>query len=265
MQPIQAKLGADRRLKVTLGAGTYTGAETLTAAIWPGDDQAAVITPTCTWIDPEERTLSVAWTADDTEDLAPGRYPLELAITASGQVTRLDVAVVEFLATPGAGTARPAYCTFDNLRVEAGSWLDSLQGDSTTQAGFAEERAEAREEFERLLHALYDGPSTTGIGWPGYLPTREPMGRSTWLTEQLAADALLVRSDVRRWNVLWSLYLVCKRQIGKDAKSPYRTMAAEYLAEASALAKTITAELDTDGDGEGEIAIHLGTIRTLRA
>jgi hypothetical protein len=264
MDTIRAKIGAIRRVKLILETGTYTGSETLAASVWPGDDRAALFSPTVAWLDPDARTMSLSWAGSDTSGLAPGRYRLELRITSGGATTKLDVAAVDLLATPGSATAPAAYCTFDDLRVEAGSWVESLQADVSTQAGFAEERGRAREEFDRLVQAHYGGEAFSGIGWPGYTGGPTTFGRSTWLADQLDADALIVTPDVRRWNALWTLYLVCRRQIGVKADSPYQAMAAGYRAEAEALAKGLAAELDTDADGECDVAIPLGMIRTLR-
>ena len=194
---------------------------------------------------------------EQTADLPPATYPVRLGITTADQETTVWVPLcrLRILPAPGTRPARPVYCSYDDLRIHAGAWLDALySGGEATQAGAAEERAEARAAFDEMLVARGGGGS---IG---------PGSRAAWLESLLDADGLIVSEPVRRWNVLWSLHLVCRRQITTRAanENPYRALAADYKAEADALLPTLAPEIDTGGDGVGDVVIPMGTLRIYR-
>jgi hypothetical protein len=254
---IEAYCGALRRLKLTLPAGrTYTGATPLAAQVWPGDDRPVLFAPTVAWLDADERTVTLTIAPAQTTTVTPGTYPVRLGIGASDARAWVPLCLLRLRAAPGTGVAGSVYCTFDSLRRYAGGWLDALygQGDAS-QAGYAEERAAARAEFESRLHGRYNAMLGSGEGL---------FSRSPWLTDELAAEHLLVTEPIARWNALWALHLVCRRQVMAKGDNPYLGLADRYRDEADALLPTITAELDTDDDGQGDVAIPLGTVRILR-
>lgn len=81
--------------------------------------------------------------------------------------------------------------------------------------------------------------------------------RNRWLADQLAADKLLVRDEIRDACTHYSLYLLTEGQIGQEDDTRWLTRAAWHLAAAERIACGIIAELDTNGDGYGDYAIDL--------
>jgi hypothetical protein len=121
--------------------------------------------------------------------------------------------------------------------------------DANDQAGFAEQRAEARQWFEDVLHACDTSSrrtlSSSPLLWTrvGTLGTR---GRNPWLVEQLAADKLIVTRPIREAVACYALSLILVSR--PELAGPYRMRANE-------LAKTVVAEIDTNADGVGDYVI----------
>lgn len=249
---IEAYAGADRWLEAQLEPGSYTAMMPLAAQCWPGDDLAVLFEPSVTWLDPSAGQVLVGIHADQTAGLPPATYPIRLGISTEDGLTTAWVPLLSLRLRPSPGTrvARAVYCSYDDLRVHAGGWLDSLFSQSDAAcAGAAEERGSARAELEAVLLARWAGDRA-------------------WLSEQLGAGRLIVTEPIRRWNVLWSLYLVCRRQIAAKSghgDDPYRRLASDYRAEADALLATLAVELDLDADGVADLSLPMGTIRALRA
>lgn len=248
---------------------TYTGAATLAADCWRGDDQSALFHPSVAWLDAPAGTIAFTVDAADSSGLAPGVYSLLLWITAGGDPVSRPIGNLRVLPAPGSGTARPVYCTWDEVKRLAGSWAEKLQRADTDQTGFAEERADARQELEEKLHAAWRPDFQDGRVQTSYDDLYYPWSRLTqlkdpWLIAALEADQLLVTSRIRDWCGYHALSLICQRQINPAKDEGYAAAAAYYASKADSLAAMIVAEIDTDNDGQGDVPIRLNAMRVVR-
>lgn len=246
---------------------TYTADAPLAIDCWRGDDQAALFQPSAAWIDASAGTIAMTISEAQSLALSVGRYQLLLTVTGSAGAAKHAIGWLDVRPAPGSAVARPVYCSWDEAKRYAGSWAEKLQRADSDQTGFAEERADAREEFDDLLHAHYRGgqvDALTGLrslnSW-----TRARTGlKSPWLVEQLAADRLLVTKAIRECCSLMALAMVCRRQIDPAKDGGYARAASYFATRADDLAATITAEIDVDGDGVGDQAIILGAVDSLK-
>jgi hypothetical protein len=267
---IQSKQGADRVQDITLidGQGapvtTFTAGAALAAAVWAGDQQEAAFAPTVAWVDAAAGTVRLTFAAADTADLAPGSYPVQLTITASGLVRKNNVATLQILASPGADTAQAVYCTAEQLLNHV-PWLDELLG-SDDQAGFAEQRAMAREWFDDLVAARYAAESGGSLQFTPYLPGTAYGGNGSeaYIREQLDENKLVVRPWVVRAVSYYAAGEILRHQVGTRDKTSYQVLGDRYMADARDLARQHYAELDVDADGVAEIRVSLGSLRISR-
>lgn len=226
--------------------GVYAGTETLAARVWPGDDQAVSFTPAAAWLSASDGTVDLSVTGAQTAGVSPGEYRLQVRITDGGSTYSAFEATLAIAAAPGAGTAPAVYCTLDDLHRYGRHALLELQ-DQNDQAGWAEQRAEARQWFEDVLHACDRGANETGLGWGVRSRVRaRERGRNPWLVTQLAADLLIVTRPIREAVACYALSLILVSR--PELAGPYRMRANE-------LAKTIVAEIDTNADGVGDYVI----------
>jgi hypothetical protein len=234
--------------------------------LWAGDDQQALITGFGTLQSPSTAALvDISITKASLTSLPPGTYRIAGVLNPGvDDVPWLDDRIQ---ITPGPGTAAApkVYCSYSDLTDEC-SWIGELL-DKNDQAGFAEKRRQARDAFEDLLHRHFR--SNTGLTRQQALiagvGTRRQGMRSPWLTEQLAANKLIITPIIVRANALFALGAILKDKIGSKGRTSYQQLAAMYAGMADDVASGITAEIDADGDGYGDVAIELGIVDTLRS
>ena len=252
----------------------FEDAATLACSAWSGDDQAEAFAPAAEW----ETTASTGRVAitidgDDTTDLAPGNYLIQLAITASGSTAIRRIATLRLLAAPGSAEALSTYATAEDMRRQC-SWIEDLQTEQD-QLGFAEQRHEARMEFERLLQLHYRGPANGSRqttldhlldgGW-----SFRAGGDDATLQDWLDDDRLMLTGPtgeaIIRWNALTAIALVLDDQVGSKGDSSYQELAALYRRLADNLARSLTPGIDTTDtpDGVADIWISLATTDRIR-
>jgi hypothetical protein len=246
---------------------SYTGSATLSIECWRGDDQASLFSPTAAWISAAAGTISCVISAAQSTTLTVGRYNLMLTVTGTDGPAKYQFGFLDVTPAPGSGTVRATYQTWDQTKRYAGSWAEKLQRADSDQTGFAEERADARQEFESLLHAHNRGSGgglTSSFGAYEPLSTGRNGFRDSWLTTALAANKLLVTKPIIECCALMTLASICRRQIDPSKSDGYSAAASYFAARADDIAATISAEIDDNADGYGDVIIHLGTTDTLR-
>jgi hypothetical protein len=270
---IEASLGADvgpltlqlRGLHSGLAIDSYASAATLACACWPGDDRAASFAPTVAWSDAANGQVSLTIAGSDTAALGPGDYALELSITASGRTVKRRFGVLRLVATPGDADPPAAYGSLDDMLREA-PFLRDLAADAD-QAGFAEQRGQAREWLDSLLQRHYRGGralvamdySLDHLLWGGARTGADDATLQGYLDD----DRLVLTGPSGRRLVracaLYAAAIVCRSQVGatKDDTS-YQAHALRLGRTAEAIATGTVASLDTDGDGTADLAIDLG-------
>lgn len=243
-----------------------TGDEVCAAAVWAGDDSAILFSPTAT-PNAETDRIDLAFIANDTADLPPGDYPLQLTVD---DVTR-RIGYLRILAAPGLTTPGATYCTHDDMLEVAGPILVDLAAESD-RAGWQEPREAARRWTHRT--ALGRARRSIDARLDGHDGGAD--GRRLWAATQTAWDAdaaddpdeadvrlgavrghlddaaLLVTADddasVRRANALWACAEVLRRQVGESAGGqPYRELADEFRTDAIRLLGSTPLRIEPDG------------------
>jgi hypothetical protein len=268
----QATQGITRVETVTLrdssGAAYtgFTGAESLTCTVWPGDDITATATLPASWLAAANGTITVQIPGATTATLAEGIYQWLLALTDSTAELARGTLAIELAPGTATQTVQP-YCTLHDMLLHA-PWVELVQSGSD-QAGFYEQRLEARRQMDWAILNNYRGASVGlfeqhsvqafafggGVGW------RRSQGPSPSLVTYLAQNKLILRPQIVRVCAYWAISEVSRAQIGINnawaAQGPYY----EALAERELCGTT--AEVDLNGDGVGELFINLGSTNPL--
>jgi hypothetical protein len=226
---------------------TYTGAESVSGVVWAGDDRASLFSPTVAWQSPfvsATPRIVVSVSAGQSAQ-SPGRYRLRL--TVAGVIR--DVGYIQVNAAPGATAAPKTYCTYDEMRIYGGSWLEDLQT-KADQIGFAEQRARARAIIDE---AIVTKATATSFGGAG----------STYITERtriqgfLDGDKLTQTSQLKEIAARLSLALIAGGQVGSDKAGVYMEQAAYHQALADTMLRRFVAMIDTNNDGTADIVFSL--------
>lgn len=250
---------------------TYTGSATFTAYFYRGDDQASIFTPTCAWTDAAAGKFSVTLPAASTTGLAEGTYRLDVFITEDGIKSHAVRASVEVLATAGSGTAPTTYCTYENM-LQYAPWLRDMVDTAEDQAGFAEQRGQARKWLEDLAHKHYRGQRyfVTGGYWtlPNTWAQTRLSGRDETLKGWLDSNLLILNPDVVEACAKMAIYYVLQGRMGPSQSSTgnqYAAYAAWFAAEAKTIVSTMTLEIDDANNGTTGTRIDLSVTDTLYA
>lgn len=250
---------------------TYTSSATFTAYFYRGDDQASLFTPTCAWTSATAGTFSVTLPASSTASLAEGTYRLDVFITEGGIKSHAVRASVEVLATAGSGTAPATYCTYEDM-LKYAPWLRTMVDTAEDQAGFAEQRGQARKWLEDLAHKHYRGQRFFVNGGYWTLPNTWAMtrlsGRDETLQGWLDDDLLILNPDVVEACAKMAIYYVLQGRLAPAQSgngNQYGAYAAWFAAEAKTIVSTMTLEIDDAGTGTAGTRIDLSVTDTLYA
>jgi hypothetical protein len=165
------------------------------------------------------------------------------------------VAQLDVVSTPGTTPTPATYCSYQDLLKYGRSWLRQLQT-SDDEAGFAEQRGRARSWIEDLAHAHYRVAAMTMVVGSQAFGPRRSGARSTWLTEQLAANTLMLTDQIVEAAAKKALAFICEAQIGpSESSAPYARLARMFHSQADYLGTCLTLSLDTNGDGFPDVNI----------
>lgn len=246
----------------------FLGSDTLSVNVWPGGSQAVTFNPTAIWLDPTgAATYQLTIGASQTATLAAGRYEGATYLSRNGLRSKIDGFELVLTQAAGTDTLRPVYCQLTDM-LKFAPWLQNVQAREDL-TGFADQRADAREWYENIVLRCYRGGgwgnynehSAAAFAFAGGGP-RKQIGKSIWLTQQLAANKLMVLPEVVKVNALYAIYMVCNAQIARK-DNPYDAFAARYYAQAQTLVCNSTAQLDITGNGFYAVAIPLGSTNPL--
>lgn len=243
---------------------SYTASDSLSAEVWPGDDQSTIFTPSVEWIDATAGTLKLSFATADTSSIDPGKYKAVVYITVAGQdPVAAWYGLVDILAAPGSATLPKTYGSYEDMLVYA-LWIKDLPN-ADFATGFVENRAEARRWLDTVIQRHYRSffgvPKSDGTAYYAY-----PMlniGQDKVLKDWLDADYLMLTDQVRE--------VVAKRAIGSvltqlygptQEGSAYQQEGRKFLAEADSLVKSMVAQLDLNNDGFGDVMIDLRVAST---
>lgn len=259
-------------LEVTAANGytAFTDSDTISAAVWRGDDQATLFAPEAEWITASLATVRISLSETDT-DQTPGDYLCQLTAGTTKQL----IGRIRITPSPGSGTAPVTICALSDMQTLAGDGLEELL-ESNDQTNFGEARGQACKWTWRCVlsraRTLLEGQAeryapieevdpiepTDGVDHgPDYGPSTIPNTTLRddlddvrgWLTSgYLMADDELVQA-----NAHYALYRVYARQrSGGDKDNEYRTLAKWHFGEAKNLMAGITLRIDTNGDDVAE-------------
>jgi len=240
---------------------SYTGAEPLSSACWPGGDRASAFAPAAGWLKPGAGTISVAVAAAQTSSLAPGRW--------RGEVTLVDPAAgpvlayawtMDVLQAPGSAAAPPAYCSFADMLDQGQGWLRTLQGRDVDE-GFGRARGRSRSWLDALVVSRWQGATRGGTDI-----TSGDLGRGSaadsWIQRQLDAGGLILTPQLVEAAAKKAVAYVCEAQLGPAAgPQDFAALGRHYHREAEAIAKTLRVGMNPDPrTGLPSFLIHIGTI-----
>ncbi len=247
--------------------GTYpaifTGAPAPTAAIWQGNAQSPLLTPAVAWrSNGSDAVVVVSFYDTDTAGWDLGSYELEVVTVLGGRTVRVAQASLEITESPGTGVARPNYCQYSDM-LKWAPWIGDIQQPNQLQ-GFADQRADARTWFDNIVLRCYRGGgwgnyefhSAAAFAYAGGGPQRQ-IGKSHWLSDQLAANKLMVLPEVTNVNAWYAIFLACNGAVARG--DTFVKHAARFFAMADNGIKSMTAQIDVSGTGYYAVAIPLGS------
>jgi len=255
-------------------SGSFLGTDTLTASVWAGTNETALLTPTATWISAPNAQVRVSFQNADSLSLAISQYYLQAYATRIGTPTRATALLprgtsLEILAAPGATfTPRPTYIVLNDVRKIA-PWVSDLQVPDDN-SGFDDQLADSRDWLDELILRNYRGGNVSLLGYHGFALDAwyTGGGRRTsltnhWLFTALQTNQLLVTPRVKQLLAYFALSKICESMITKSGQ--YVALASRFRFEAESLLASTTVEIDVNGDGWGEIPINFSSTNTLWA
>jgi hypothetical protein len=233
----------------------YTGfisGDTLTAAVWSGQDQSILCSPSATWVgSPSAGLMQVSFAAAQTASLTPGRYKLRVqVVTTDGRTLDVLDSVVKLSASPGTATPLTVYCLYSDL-LQYASWLDDLEDLEADLSGFAKQRAQARAHLDRIIL----GHVAVGNTVPGYLgfgigSLYGLEGTNPYVLNLLNTNKLVVTPQVVEITARYTVALIADTMISPtDDASGYQRVADKEYSKANALLLGYIAEFDVLGTG----------------
>lgn len=238
---------------------------TLTAEIWPGDDEPAITATglTAQWEDAAAGTYSV--TIPPLEDAITSevywlRVMMQIEESRNVEIFRTRIRVLD--APGGATTELKAYCTYREI-LDHAPWIDSLQTD-TDRSGFARQRQAAKNWID---HAIIRRSQSTDNSWHdrtnylyyGVVPPNWSYSR--YVSQLIADEKMIVSEIIRRIAAYYTIHLICETQLSPQGSyGPYLDMSRRMIGLAQSLLETCIIEFDTNADGEADISFEMGRI-----
>lgn len=289
-------IGTDASYTLTLmgpdgqTAADLSGATGLAATIWAGDNQPALVAEVPTVVAAGVGLVLLRVSAADTLLIAtPGTYQARVVyIDASGHQLLGWSGSFAQIASPGTGPAKATYCDYQDMVVIA-AWIGRLQDLAGDLAGFAGQRAQARQWVDDQalarrrswldryldLHGyagrIYGYASTDYgnlYGYAGEWGDDDPVGYPSWIDSQIeglrativagtpASPTLLVDARIRRVAALWATSIVCEQQIGPGPGADgFGVLAAMYRERAIRELGPAVFRVDQNADGIADLVI----------
>lgn len=264
----------------------FAASDALATEVSRGQDQGVLLSLATTWYTAPDPTTGLPTqtgytqaqvlptiTSAQSATLEPnGDYALKVWRTPSGSADRYCIWEGTLLARPAAGAAsQPVtpYCTYQDMLLNT-PWVAGIQNIDTDQEGFYSQRLQARRWLDGLIldaysrrrggWAMFGDASQPAANWSGWGGMVGPM-RSKYLTEQLAANRLVISPEVAWTCAYKAASIVGLSQVGGASK--YLALGQMAADRASEELQRLDAELDINGDGNTDLTIPLGTVGVL--
>ncbi len=256
-----------------VSTGVFLSTDTLTATVWAGDNETALLTPAATWISAANGQLQVSFQNADSAGLAKGQYYLQAYASRAGTPTRTTALLprgtsLEILAASGTAVPRPSYISIADVRKIA-PWIDDLQVPDN-RMGFDDQLADARDWLDEVVLRNYRGGNVSLLGYHGFALDawytgggRRTSLTNRWLKAVLQSNQLLVTPRIKNVCAYYALSRICESMITKSGQ--YVALASRFRFEAESLLASTTVEIDVNGDGYGEVPVNMSSTNTLWA
>lgn len=259
----------------TPALGLFQAGDTISASLWAGQSEAALVTPGATWLgNPTSGQFQIAFNDADTTALEFATYSIQAWGARAGRTIALlpRGSTIEIISTPGATASPPVYCSYQDMEDEC-NWIGQFQADRD-QTGFAAQRGKARLWMDGLI--LRAAP----VSGPGSLISRQSwwswaysgidprngtgLAADTILAGYLASNKLTLTGPQGARIVTacacYALSLVLRAQPGLGGSQA--KLASFFMARAQSEASMVIAEIDITGTGHPSYAISLGSTNT---
>lgn len=263
-------------LKNSLGAviTSYTVDDVLSAAVWAGKDQLAVLTPLVEWHDPAAGTVDMTITAAQLATAGvTGLYRVDLVVTTitNGEPSLGWSGPLQIEDAPGATAVLSTYATLDDVTSVAPGIEQQFQSKAGDLAGFLAQRHEARVTFEmmvtnryrpqpgrsrRLVDAAHSAAGSYQVlsGSSDSSPPPTLAQLKTWFS----TSRLLVTEQIRLHNAYLAAALVYEDQIAVSSQNAgsYAALATLYRGRAEDYWKRVVVEFDSSATVPAATASH---------
>lgn len=242
----------------------YTDADTLSARVWLGQDQAVIFEPVVAWLDSSAGTYSLSILASQTTSLDSGTYSLDVRVTTTDTRT-IDAfdGYLELMEGPGNAQPLSVYASLKDA-LEYAPWLQTARTEEDL-GDFSNHFHAARTWLEEILQDKFQAQSRRYAAawngscngyWNGYWHTCTP-GRSQYLQDLLDADKLVVTPKIREITAKRAIGTICRSMLSPTkGESNYQELARAFLGEAEQLIGGLVAMVDTNNDGLGDLPIY---------
>lgn len=261
--PFEQAIGTLLRKRIALldedrDPAPFLPTDPISAVCWAGEGRAPLFEPLVEWLDAPAGLLRLTITPAMSEQAEAGQYRLRVFCTPPSDAHRRLVfdGSVRFLPSPGTGEAEPSYASFEDLLDEC-PHLQRLVVEDSDQAGFAEQRGEARRWFDEALVRHYHAvPGRTrrfvnlaGDGPGPYMQFAEPpdgalVPSDDDLRAMLDAGGLVISEPVKKAVCHKAASLVYR----KSASGSYRDEAAFHEGQARQFWWNAVVEVKSDPD-----------------
>jgi hypothetical protein len=248
---------------------TYDGSETLTCALWSGQDQAVLASPAAAWISPIAGTIRITISDTAIAGLAAGLYRLQGTLTSGATTIKFFDGAIDLTPAPGDAAEPATYCTFEDVKLYAPQ-IQKLQDTRAELAGFLAERGRARSYADEHCLDGYRpnygrarrGLAADGLTAGSYLRwvTAGPLGEATptlaVLRAAIALGGLTVTAKIREACAHLAAAIVFSNQPGKD--NPYHQQGMYHQAIGAELLAEAVVEIDLTSPLDGVADVRIG-------